>query len=116
MGNIGNNFPIPDELCTLATCTLEQAHFRYIPTLAGNALLLAIFAFLIIPQVGLGIKYKTWGFMGAMLGGLLLEIIGYVARVQMHANPFSQDPFLMYVFLLTAIELCPCLSSSQRLI
>jgi hypothetical protein len=101
------NPAIRDELCTLATCTLAQAHFRYIPTLAGNALLLGIFAFLIVPQVLLGVRYKTWGFMGAMLGGLALEIIGYVARVQMHANPFSQDPFLMYVVSSQAIELGP---------
>jgi len=89
---------IPDELCTLQTCSLLQAHFRYLPSLAGNALYLAIFAVLIVPQVVLGIQYKTWGFMGAMLGGLILEVIGYTARVQMHSNPFSQDPFLMYAY------------------
>lgn len=112
MGQIGNH-AIPDELCTLATCTLEQAHFRYIPTLAGNALLLGIFAFLIVPQVALGVKYKTWGFMGAMLGGLILEIIGYVARIQMHNNPFAQDPFLMYVSFLAASERYPFLYLSS---
>ncbi|KAI9876974.1 MAG: hypothetical protein M1830_005130 [Pleopsidium flavum] len=92
---------IPDELCTLQTCSLLQAHFRYLPSLFGNALFLAIFAVLVVPQVALGIKYKTWGFMVAMLGGLILEVIGYTARVQMHSNPFSQDPFLMYIVTLT---------------
>ncbi|MCJ1366877.1 hypothetical protein MMC16_006008 [Acarospora aff. strigata] len=100
MGAVPNP-TIPDELCTLETCSLLQAHFRYQPSLAGNALLLAIFAVIIAPQVFFGIKYKTWGFMGAMLGGLILEILGYVARVQMHYNPFTQNPFLMYIVTLT---------------
>lgn len=95
---------IPDEQCTLATCSLLQAHFRYLPSLPGNALYLAIFALLIAPQVFFGIKHKTWGYMIAMLGGLALEVIGYIARVMMHSNPFTQDNFLMCVlapFLVT---------------
>lgn len=30
-----------------------------------------------------------------MFGGLVLEVVGYVGRVQMHDDPFSSDPFLM---------------------
>lgn len=36
-----------------------------------------------------------------MLGGLLLEIVGYVGRVQMHFNPFLANPFLIYIICLT---------------
>lgn len=86
---------IPDELCTLATCSLLQAHFQYVPTLAGNALYIAIFALLLLVQIFLGIRYHTWGFLGGMIGGMILEVIGYVARVQMHYNPFTSNPFLM---------------------
>lgn len=100
MGKVGVIYAIPDEQCTLSTCTLDQAHFSYLPNLAGNALYLAIFSFLILPQVYLGIRHKTWGYLTAMLGGLILEVLGYVARVQMHFNPFTQSPFLMYVVVL----------------
>ena len=93
MGLIANP-TIPDDLCTLSTCTLAQAHFQYLPTLPGNALFLSIFSLCLLVQVWLGIKYKTWGFMAGMIGGLVLEIAGYEARVTMHSDPFTQTPFL----------------------
>ena len=50
---------------------------------------------MLIAQAGLGIKYHTWGFVAGMSGGLILEILGYVGRIQMNANPFTDNPFLM---------------------
>jgi hypothetical protein len=94
MGLIENP-TIPDELCTLATCTLAQAHYRYLPSLPGNALYTAIFGIFLAAQIFLGIRSRAWGYMVGMFGGLVLEIIGYVARIQMHSNPFTQTPFLM---------------------
>jgi hypothetical protein len=94
MGLIANPV-IPDDLCTLSTCSLLQAHYQYIPTLAGNALYIGIFALLLLVQIFFGIRYRTWGFLAGMIGGLILEIIGYTARVQMHFNPFTSNPFLM---------------------
>jgi hypothetical protein len=81
-------------LCTLDTCSLIYANFNYIPNLAGNIVYLAVFGLLIVPQLYFGIRYRTWGYMAGMLGGLLLEIIGYVGRVQLHFNPFPFNPFL----------------------
>ncbi|KAB8337086.1 hypothetical protein FH972_021390 [Carpinus fangiana] len=102
------------ELCNLSICPLDFAHFTYIPTLAGNVVYLAIFALLLTPQVFLGIRGKTWGYMVGMVCGLILEIIGYAGRVQMHFNPFPSAPFLTYIvtltiapaFLSAAIYLC----------
>lgn len=62
------NFP---QYCTLETCDLTLASFLYVPTLPGNALYAAIFGVLIIGQLFLGIKHKTWGYMIAMLLGLV---------------------------------------------
>jgi len=90
-------FDFNPNLCTLELCPLEFAQVRYDPTLAGNALYLAIFALLLFIQTFLGIRYRTWGYFGAMVGGLILEIVGYGARVKMHFNPFLSDPFLMQV-------------------
>ncbi|KAI9819296.1 MAG: hypothetical protein M1827_007453 [Pycnora praestabilis] len=100
MGLIANPV-IPDEDCTLSTCSLLQAHLQYVPSLPGNAIYAAIFTLLIVCQTGFGIRYKTWGFMGGMFGGLILEIIGYIARIRMHFNPFTKSPFLMYLICLT---------------
>lgn len=55
----------PDLLCTLATCDLTLAHFKYLPSIPGNALFAAIFAGCVVIQLILGIKYRTWGFMAA---------------------------------------------------
>lgn len=84
-----------DTLCNLKTCPIKWAQVTYVPTLEGNSLYLALFSVFLVVQTFLGIRYKTWGFLTGMIGGLLLEILGYVARVKMHDNPFSGDWFKM---------------------
>ena len=83
-------------LCTLQTCDLADATVTYFPSLGGNAFFLAIFALLLVVHFGLGIYYRTWGYMVGLCGGLVLEVIGYAARIQMHYNPWLSNPFLMY--------------------
>jgi hypothetical protein len=83
--------------CTLDTCPIELAEVLYDPSLGGNVLYLTIFAILVPVQAYFGIHHRTWGFFGVMTAGLILEIIGYVARVQLHFNPFHSGPFVMYV-------------------
>ena len=90
------------ELCTLSTCPLKLgndtlANQDYLPTLGGNSLFAAIFGVLLLVQLFFGIRYKTWGYLVGILGGLLLELLGYIGRIQMHSNPFTQGPFLLYV-------------------
>ena len=83
------------DLCTFQTCPLILAHVLYIPNLAGNVLYLVIFGLAIVAQVFLAIKYMTPGYGIAVFGGLLLEVVGYAGRIQMHYNPFKQAQFLM---------------------
>ncbi|KAM3065304.1 phospholipid-translocating ATPase rsb1 [Clarireedia jacksonii] len=101
-------------LCTLETCDLTLSSFEYRPTVAGNVIYAAIFVIAILAQTYLGVVHKTWGYMVAMLFGLFLELLGYIARILVHANPFDNDYFLMYLicltiapaFLTAAIYLC----------
>lgn len=88
-------------LCTLETCDLSLATFNYIPTLPGNAIYVVIFFAFLIGQLGLGIKFKTWGYMTAMVLGLLLEVVGYGGRIMIHNNPFNGDAFLISLVTLT---------------
>jgi hypothetical protein len=81
--------------CTLTTCSILQAQYTYDPSLSANAILASIFGLLLLIQLVLGIYYRTIGFSIAMSSGLILEIIGYIGRVQMHFNPFIQQPFMM---------------------
>ncbi|KAH8647219.1 RTA1 like protein-domain-containing protein [Xylariales sp. PMI_506] len=100
--------------CTIGTCPIHFAEVQYIPSLAGNVLFLAIFGLFLLFQAVCGFLYKTWSYNGAMIAGLILEIIGYVSRVQMHANPFKSNPFIIYLvtvtiapaFFTAAIYLC----------
>ena len=81
-------------LCTLDTCPLSWAEVDYVPSLAGNLIYVGVFGLALLLQIGLGIYYKTWTYLIAMVGGLVGEIIGYIGRVQMHYNPFLKNPFL----------------------
>lgn len=87
--------------CTFNTCPIAIAHIRYIPTLIGNSVYLGIFGILLTVQIAQGLKYRTWGFLAGVIGGLALEIIGYVGRIHMHYNQFIDKPFFMYVIALT---------------
>jgi hypothetical protein len=98
------------ELCTVKTCDLSLASFLYIPSLPGNAIYAAIFALYIAAQLFLGIKYKTWGYMTALVLGLALEVFGYVARIMLHNDPFNNNDFLMY---LVALTIAPALLSAS---
>ncbi|KAI9845098.1 MAG: hypothetical protein M1837_005102 [Sclerophora amabilis] len=88
--------------CTLATCSIaEDGQLHYIPSLPGNAFYLGLFGLVLVGQLFLGIRYRTWGFLGAMVGGLALEILGYVARIQLHDDVFDSDTFIIYLIGLT---------------
>ncbi|OQU96178.1 hypothetical protein CLAIMM_02292 [Cladophialophora immunda] len=88
--------------CTYATCSVEDyGQLRYIPSLAGNAFYLAVFCLACLAQIFLGVRYRTWGFMFGMLGGIGLEIMGYVARIQLHYDDFDNNDFIIYLVGLT---------------
>ena len=63
-------------LCTLTTCPLDWATIQYVPSLAGNAFYLALFLILLIAQTVLGVRFRSWSFMIALVGGGALEVIG----------------------------------------
>jgi hypothetical protein len=88
---------IPYNQCTLDTCPVAAAQLPYAPNLAGNALFLSIFCISLLANLVLGIWCRTWGYLVAMVLGCVLEVLGYVGRVQMHYNPFPEDPFLLSV-------------------
>jgi len=99
--SIPSNVTSLGDYCTIALCPLSLAHVQYVPNLAGNAFYASIFGLVLLIQLGLGVRYRTWGFAAGMFLGLLCEVIGYIARIQMHDNPFREDPFLMYLITLT---------------
>jgi hypothetical protein len=86
------------ELCTLDTCSIEQlGQLDYRPNLGGNAVLLGIFALGIITQAVLAFRYRTWGYLMAMVGACGLEIVGYLGRVMLYNNIFDSNNFIIYL-------------------
>ncbi|KAK3389366.1 putative RTA1 domain protein [Podospora didyma] len=105
---------VPYSECNLQLCPIEAAQIPYAPNLAGNVLYLTIFSVALLVNIVLGIWCRTWGYLVSMSFGCILEILGYVGRVQMHFNPFPEDPFLLYlicvtiasIFFTAAVYLC----------
>lgn len=85
----------PETFCTVSTCPLSLAYVDYLPNLAGNVLYLSLFSLFLIAQIFFGIRHRTWGFLVGMFGGNALEVVGYVGRLRMRDDPFTQGPFLM---------------------
>ena len=77
--------------CTLKTCPIQLSYYNYLPSLAANGTLLALFSFSLccfIFQVGLSRRFI--GFTIAMVSGCILEVLGYVGRIMSWYNPFDQ--------------------------
>jgi len=74
-------------------CPVEKTVLGYYPSLGANAFLAAGFGACMIGLVATGVMKKTWGYSFALTAGCILEFAGYVARTQLHYNPFNQDAF-----------------------
>lgn len=74
-------------------CPVERTVLGYYPSLGANAFLSAGFGACIIGLVATGVMKRTWGYSAALTAGCILEFAGYVARTQLHYNPWNQDAF-----------------------
>lgn len=90
------------DACTYATCPVElYGQIAYRPSLGGNAFCAAVFGIALIIQLGLGIRYRTWGFLFATVSGSVLEIIGYAGRIMLWQNDYDFNNFVIYLVCLT---------------
>ncbi|OIW33073.1 putative RTA1 domain protein [Coniochaeta ligniaria NRRL 30616] len=99
--NTNTNNTQTDVPCTLDTCPLSDGIITYQPNIAGNAFFVAVFGVLLFVQLGLGIRHKTWSYLVAVVFGLILEVVGYVGRIQLHDDPFNFNFFIEYLVCLT---------------
>ncbi|KUJ07855.1 putative RTA1 domain protein [Mollisia scopiformis] len=83
------------DLCTSVTpeCPVNETLYGYYPNLGANAFFAALFAFLLIAQLIIGTWTKTWTFMLAVGLGVFGEMAGYIGRLIMHQNPWSNAGF-----------------------
>ncbi|EED18725.1 conserved hypothetical protein [Talaromyces stipitatus ATCC 10500] len=74
----------------------------FTPSYAANALFTVVFAILLSLHVILAILYRKWyGYAIGMLCGLLLELLGCVAKVQLAKDRSNKDGYIMYIIGLT---------------
>ena len=79
--------------CTPA-CPESWQSILYLPNYGANSVYMIIFLLLLVAQIWLGIRHRTWSFLGAMVPGLFGEMIGYMGRLLLHHNPYIENYFL----------------------
>lgn len=91
----------PNIGCTKATCPPSQSVYGYQPSLAATLIYLIFFVISGAVYIYQGIKTRTHFFTWAMALGCLSEVLGYVAKLLLWNDPFSDTGFKMSVVLLT---------------
>ena len=88
--------------CTSVTpeCPVEGTVYGYAPSLGWNAFFAASFGLALVLQLAFGIRSKTWTYMIGVGLGCLGELIGYIGRLMMHANAYSDNGFTIQIVLL----------------
>ncbi|KAF3049685.1 hypothetical protein E8E11_010144 [Didymella keratinophila] len=87
--------------CKVGTCPTSWQVIDYRPSLAGNAIDMAMFILFLLTQAYFGVQHKTWKYTAILLTGLLGEIVGYAGRLMLHLNPFLMNNFLVNLIPLT---------------
>lgn len=78
--------------CTSACPESSQSIF-YLPNFGANSVYVIVFLLVLVAQIWLGIRHGTWNFLGAMVPGLFEEMIGYMERLLLHHNPYTENYF-----------------------
>lgn len=86
-------------ICTEVSpeCPVVDTTYGYRPNLAGNSILLAVFAICTVAQLVLGLRYRLRAFTFAVSLGCLGEAIGYGGRIMMNSNPWSKTGFKIQI-------------------
>ncbi|KAJ4303028.1 hypothetical protein N0V90_001919 [Kalmusia sp. IMI 367209] len=91
----------PVRVCRPGVCPPEWGIIQYQPTFAGNTIYGVCFILLLLAQLYLGIRKKTWTYMSAVCLGILGEIVGYGGRLMLNNNNFDMNNFLVNLVPLT---------------
>lgn len=76
--------------CTVDKCPISSSNWDYLPSLAANGIFIALFSLSLVCYLGqafLSRKFK--GFTIAMVGGCILEVLGYAGRIMAYYSPWS---------------------------
>lgn len=105
----------PSANCTLDLCPVEYSVYGYLPNLGANISFAILFGIASVVHAWMGIWGHHWFFMTCSLVGCVSAVVGYIARVLMHNDPFNfisfmiqlrRSPFSHPSAILP--QLCPC--------
>ena len=85
--------------CTSVTpeCPVEATIYGYAPSLAANVIFTVIFGVCLIAHTYLGPRYKTWTYLIALWFGCLGETVGYIGRILLNDNAWSENGFQIQI-------------------
>ena len=86
--------------CTLSACPVEQSVYGYRPSLGASGAFIALYGVCMIIQTFLGLRFRMFGYMAAMVLGCIDEILGYAGRIMLWKNPWDHSGFIMQIGLL----------------
>ena len=78
-----------------STCPVEGGFYLYDPSIAANAVLLAVFALLLPIVILQALRSRTVFFSAALIIGLVFDILGFVGRLLLHSHPDNRAYFFL---------------------
>ncbi|TFB00553.1 Sphingoid long-chain base transporter RSB1 [Trichoderma ghanense] len=87
-----------------ALCPVEATVLGYYPNLGSGIFFAIVFGILTVASLVLGVWKKTYTYAIGLSIGLLLEMLGYIGRIQLHYNPWNEGAFELQI---CAIILAP---------
>jgi hypothetical protein len=85
--------------CTSITldCPVEATIYGYYPNLGANAFFCAYFAVFMLLNLMLTWRFKTWFYGTLITLGAAGEMAGYIGRIMMHSNPWTNSGFELQI-------------------
>ncbi|MCJ1475006.1 hypothetical protein MMC13_003666 [Lambiella insularis] len=80
-----------------AECPVSASIYGYYPNLGANIFFAILFGTCFVLQTFQGFRYKSYAYAIPIGLGCLAECIGYIGRIIMHSNPFSNTGFEMQI-------------------
>ncbi|OAQ75446.1 RTA-like protein [Purpureocillium lilacinum] len=77
------------------SCPVDGGYFSYSPSIAGNAILLALFSLLLPITLYMGYLFRTPFFSAVLATGLAFDVVGFAGRVLLHGDRASQTYFTL---------------------
>ncbi|KAL7956190.1 RTA1 like domain-containing protein [Trichoderma compactum] len=91
-------------------CPVEATVLGYYPNLGSGIFFAIVFGTLTVASLGLGIWKKTYTYAIGLSIGLVMEMLGYIGRIQLHSNPWNNGAFELQICTIILAPTFICVS------